>query len=73
MPVAPWELKSDKVVMIAFRKKEEEVLLNITRSVDMAQKCLKTLPTGGNTPLPPGLLKGYEIIRIAQKKNNIKQ
>lgn len=73
MPVAPWELKRDKVGMIAFRKKEAEVLLNITRSVDMAQKCLKTLPTGGKTPLSAGLLKGYEIIRIAQKKNNIKQ
>lgn len=61
--------KRDKVGLIAFRKKEAEVLLNITRSVDMAEKHLKALPTGGKTPLSAGLLKGYEMIKIAQKKN----
>ncbi|SHJ18693.1 magnesium chelatase subunit D family protein [Lutispora thermophila] len=61
--------KRDKVGLIAFRKKEADVLLNITRSVDMAEKCLKTLPTGGKTPLSAGLFKGYEVIRTAQKKN----
>ncbi len=61
--------KRDKVGLIAFRKKEAEALLNITRSVDMAEKCLKTLPTGGKTPLSAGLLKGYEMIKTAQKKN----
>ena len=61
--------KRDKVGLVAFRKKEAEALLNITRSVDMAQKCLKTLSTGGKTPLAAGLLKGYEMIKIAQKKD----
>lgn len=60
--------KRDKVGLVAFRKKEAETLLNITRSVDMAEKCLKTLPTGGKTPLSAGLLKGYEMIKTGQKK-----
>lgn len=61
--------KRDRVGMVSFRKKEAEVLLNITRSVDMAQKCLRDLPTGGKTPLAAGLLKGYEVIKNEQRKN----
>ena len=61
--------KRDRVGLISFRKKEAEVLLNITRSVDMAQKCLRDLPTGGKTPLAAGLLKGYEVIKNEQRKN----
>lgn len=61
--------KRDKVGLIAFRKKEAQVLLNITRSVDLAQKSLKVLPTGGKTPLSAGLLKGYDILRAAKKRD----
>ncbi|WP_032122508.1 magnesium chelatase subunit D family protein [Clostridium amazonitimonense] len=61
--------KRDKVGMIAFRKKEAEVLLGITRSVELAQKSLKTLPTGGKTPLAAGLSKGYEILKAAKEKD----
>lgn len=41
--------KRDKVGMIASRKDSTELLLGITRSVDLAQKSLKNLPTGGKT------------------------
>lgn len=61
--------KRDRVGLVSFRKKEAEVLLNITRSVDMAEKCLRDLPTGGKTPLAAGLLKGYEVIKNEQRKN----
>lgn len=61
--------KRDKVGLIAFRKKEAEVLLDITRSVDLAEKSLKVLPTGGKTPLSAGLLKGYDILKAAKKKD----
>lgn len=61
--------KRDKVGMIAFRKKQAEVLLGITRSVELAQKSLKDLPTGGKTPLSAGLFKGYEILKAAKKKD----
>lgn len=61
--------KRDRVGLVAFRKKEAEVLLNVTRSVDMAQKSLQDLPTGGKTPLADGLLKGYELIKNEMRKN----
>ena len=61
--------KRDKVGVVAFRKQEAEVLLNITRSVDLAEKCLKHLPTGGKTPLATGLYKAYEILRADKIKN----
>lgn len=61
--------KRDKVGMVAFRKNQAEVLLGITRSVELAQKSLKDLPTGGKTPLSAGLSKGYEILKAAKKKD----
>jgi len=32
-------------------------------SVELARKYLQDLPTGGKTPLPHGLMKGYEVIQ----------
>lgn len=54
--------KRDRVGMIAFRRDRAELLLGITRSVDLAQKKLKELPTGGKTPLAAGLDLAYEVI-----------
>ncbi len=61
--------KRDKVGMIAFKKKDAEILLEITRSVELAQKSLRVLPTGGKTPLAVGLSKGYEIIKANMRKD----
>ncbi len=61
--------KRDSVGVIAFRKDRADVLLNITRSVDLAQKCLKDISTGGKTPLALGLYKSYEILRTNRIKN----
>lgn len=61
--------KRDKVGMIAFRKDSADLLLGITRSVDLAQRRLRDLPTGGKTPLASGLLKGYEILKAAKAKD----
>ena len=47
--------KRDCVGMLAFRRDKAEVLLPITRSVDLAQKCLAEMSTGGKTPLADGL------------------
>lgn len=55
--------KRDKVAMIAFRKDRAEVLLQVTRSVDLAQKCLRDLPAGGKTPLASGLDSACQLIR----------
>ncbi len=61
--------KRDSVGIIAFREDKAEVLLNITRSVDLAQRCLKSLPTGGKTPLAIGLERSYEILKTERIKN----
>ncbi|WP_196591088.1 VWA domain-containing protein [Pectinatus frisingensis] len=61
--------KRDRVGMIAFRRQQAEVLLPITRSVDLAQKCLQELPTGGKTPLADGLAKALQILSVQAKKD----
>jgi len=58
--------KRDKVGMIAFRKDKAEILLPITRSIELAQKRLQSLPTGGRTPLAKGLMLSWQMI-FAQK------
>ncbi len=47
--------KRDRVGLITFRRDKAELLLPITRSIDLAQKLLRELPTGGKTPLAAGL------------------
>ncbi len=61
--------KRDSIGMIAFRKETAETLLNITRSVDLAQKCLKKLKTGGKSPLALGLYQSYELLKAEKIKN----
>lgn len=53
--------KRDKIGLIAFRGNTAEVLLPPTNSVEMGQKLLEELPTGGKTPLSAGLYKAYEV------------
>jgi magnesium chelatase subunit D len=61
--------KRDQVGMIAFRRQTAEVLLPVTRSVDLAQKCLATLPTGGKTPLAAGLETALSVLQTLKKKD----
>ena len=60
--------KRDKVGMIAFRRKAAEELLPITRSVDLAQKRLAELPTGGKTPLAEGLAQAFITLDMLKRK-----
>lgn len=61
--------KRDKVGMIAFRKQSAELLLGITRSVELAQKQLETLPTGGRTPLGAGLELARQVLYGAKVRD----
>lgn len=61
--------KRDKVGMIAFRKDFAEVVLPITRSVELAQKKLQYLPTGGRTPLAKGIFKAWQMIKLLRLKD----
>ena len=62
--------KRDRVGMIAFRRQKAEVLLPITRSVDLAQKCLAELPTGGKTPLADGLAMALQTLSMMNKHDS---
>ena len=61
--------KRDRVGMIAFRRQQAELLLPITRSVDMAQKCLAQMPTGGKTPLADALSKALVTLSLLNKRD----
>jgi magnesium chelatase subunit D len=54
--------KRDTVGVIAFRGIEAQVLLNPTQSVELAEQAMKTLPTGGRTPLPHALQTVLQLL-----------
>ncbi|MBU5671281.1 VWA domain-containing protein [Paenibacillus brevis] len=60
----------DSVGLVAFRDSGAELLLDITRSVELAERRLQSMPVGGRTPLLAGLEKGAETIRSMQRKGS---
>ena len=54
--------KRDRVGLIAFRRTSAERLLPMTRSVELAEKALRSLPTGGKTPLAEGLAAALKMM-----------
>jgi magnesium chelatase subunit D len=54
--------KRDRVGMVAFRDERAELLLPATNSIDLAERRLRFLPTGGRTPLAHGLEMARETI-----------
>lgn len=60
--------KRDRVALIAFRRDRAETLLPPTRSVDLAQKLLQSLPTGGKTPLAAGLEAALSLAVSLEKR-----
>ena len=54
--------KRDRVGLIAFRRDCAETLLTMTRSVELAEKQLRDLPTGGRTPLAEGLAHALKTV-----------
>lgn len=60
----------DSVGLIAFRGRGAELLLGMTRSVELAEQKLKMMPVGGKTPLSAGLIKGLETIRSVSNKGS---
>jgi magnesium chelatase subunit D len=61
--------KRDKVGLIAFKGDSAELLLPPTSSIELAQKYLQEMPTGGKTPLSRGLVKGYEVIKTELRRD----
>jgi magnesium chelatase subunit D len=59
----------DQVGVIAFRGIRAEVLLPPTHSVDLAEGALRTLPTGGRTPLAHALVLAGEVLHRARRSD----
>ncbi|EJN06953.1 putative cobaltochelatase [Herbaspirillum sp. YR522] len=57
--------RRDQLAVIAFRGERAEVLLEPTRSVDLAEQGLRELPTGGRTPLPHALQLAAQLLERA--------
>ena len=61
--------KRDRVGLIAFRRTSAETLLPMTRSMELAEKELRSLPTGGKTPLAEGLAAALKMMdELARKE-----
>ena len=61
--------KRDRIGLVAFRREGAETLLDITASVDLAEKKLQALPTGGRTPLAAGLYQAWQLLRARRRKD----
>jgi magnesium chelatase subunit D len=61
--------KRERVGLIVFRGVEARVALPFTRSVELAQRYLAYLPTGGKTPLPHALNLAQELLKQEKAKH----
>jgi len=61
--------KRDQVGLITFQKENANLLLQPTRSVELARKVLQDVPVGGKTPLSAGLLLAYQVLKLEHRKN----
>ncbi|MCW4017809.1 MAG: putative cobaltochelatase [Candidatus Bathyarchaeota archaeon] len=61
--------RRDRVGMVVFRKDTAELVLPPTNSVELAQKFLSVLPTGGRTPMAHGLALGLDAIQEYTKRD----
>ncbi len=61
--------KREQVGLIVFRGFEAKVALPFTHSVEMAQRYLTHLPTGGKTPLPHALYLAHEVLKKAKLRH----
>jgi magnesium chelatase subunit D len=59
----------DRVGLVSFQRSHAHVLLPLTNSVELAQKRLQTMPTGGKTPLARGMLTGFELLHRARQQD----
>jgi magnesium chelatase subunit D len=57
----------DEVGVIAFRGLSAEVVLPPTDSVELAERALRVLPTGGRTPLAHALVLARDLVRRARR------
>jgi magnesium chelatase subunit D len=61
--------RRDRVGLVAFRGESAEVVLPPTASVELAQLKLRTLPTGGATPVAHGILKSLDVLGAETRRD----
>ena len=61
--------RRDRVGMVVFRKDHAEMVLPPTNSVELAQRYLAVLPTGGRTPMAHGLAMGLDAIQDYMRRD----
>jgi magnesium chelatase subunit D len=61
--------RRDRVGLVSFQRDYARVLLPLTNSVELAQKRLQTMPTGGKTPLARGMLTAFELLEKARRQD----
>jgi magnesium chelatase subunit D len=61
--------RRDRVALVTFAGEEARVALRPTGSVEVAQARLADLPTGGRTPLGPGLRTALDVARSARHRD----
>jgi magnesium chelatase subunit D len=65
--------RRDKVGLITFRGTGAELALPPTWSVEAAVARLRSLPTGGRTPLAAGLLRAHETLRVERVRDPLRR
>lgn len=58
-----------RIAVVAFRGESADVLLQPTASIALARQRLKSLPTGGATPLAAGLIKAWKLVKAERLKD----
>ena len=61
--------RRDRVALVTFAGDEARVALRPTGSVEVARARLADLPTGGRTPLAPGLRAALDVARAARHRD----
>jgi magnesium chelatase subunit D len=61
--------RRDRVGLVSFRGEQADLLLAPTASVELAQMRLRSLPTGGSTPLAHGIKKSLELLQTEVRRN----
>ena len=61
--------RRDRVGLVSFRGEGAEVLLAPTSSVELANLKLRTLPTGGATPLAAGIRQALELLAAETRRD----
>lgn len=62
--------RRDRVGLVAFRGESAEIVLQPTASVELAQIKLRTLPTGGATPIAHGILKSLDVLATEIRRDD---